>query len=195
MSGISFRYIELTRRDIEQCQSYCLFINMHCSKEVILLIIQHIVGERNTWRDQLGYPPFDNLLCQFRVFELLADSHPLARPDEFRKVGVKSMERKSCQFYKACRSVSPARENDPKNLRGANGVFTESFIEITNPEEQYSIRMFRLDSHILLHQRCFCIFRYLRHQRCRVFIHSTHNKIKILLLLKYNFYHCLLYTS
>ena len=54
-------------------------------------------------------------------------------------------------FY-ACTVVAMG-ERDAQDLRGCNGVFAISLIEVATPEQHHCVRMFRLQIEELFHHR------------------------------------------
>ena len=89
---------EFARRYIQKRYSAHRLAEMHSSKEVVLLVVEHIVVYGNTRSDKLGNASLYKFLCKFRVFELVAYCYTLACTHQFRKICVKCMKRKSCHF-------------------------------------------------------------------------------------------------
>ena len=71
---------------------------MHCAEEVIFAEVEHVAVDGNAWSNEFGDAALDEFLGEFRVFELLADSHALAGAHKFWQIRVESMVRKTCQF-------------------------------------------------------------------------------------------------
>ena len=74
---------KLACRDVEESHSHRCLTKMYGREEVVFLVVQHIVAHGHTRCHQLGNTPFHQFLGQFRVFQLVADSHSPTRPDEF----------------------------------------------------------------------------------------------------------------
>ena len=64
---------------------------MHSSQEVVFLIVQHIIAQGYTRCHQFGNASFYEFLREFRVFELIADSHTLSCSDQFGQIGIEGM--------------------------------------------------------------------------------------------------------
>ena len=64
---------------------------MHSCEEVVFLIVQHIIRQRNTRSYQFGNASFDELFREFGVFELIADSHTFSCSDQFGQIGIEGM--------------------------------------------------------------------------------------------------------
>ena len=64
---------------------------MHRSQEVVFLIVQHIIAQGYTRCHQFGNASFYEFLREFRVFELIADSHTFSSTDQFGQIGIESM--------------------------------------------------------------------------------------------------------
>ena len=89
---------------------------MYGCKEIVLLVVQDVVGHGDTRRHKFRDASFDKFLSKLRVLKLVADGHTLARPDEFRQIGVEGMIRKSGHrsIFLAV-AVAPSRERNAKN--------------------------------------------------------------------------------
>ncbi len=65
---------------------------MHSPEEVVLAVVEDIVSQGHAGGDKLGDVALDQaVLHQLGVFELLADGHTFAGPDEFWQVGVEGV--------------------------------------------------------------------------------------------------------
>ena len=109
---------KFSRRDVEECHTATAFAEMYRCKEVVFLVIQHVITHCHARRDEFCNASFDKFLCEFRVFQLVANGHSPTRSDKFRQIGVKCMVRKSCHFdgwFFAC-TVVASGECDAKNL-------------------------------------------------------------------------------
>ena len=94
----SFCSKEFTGRNIEKSNSTGSLSEMNGSQEVILFIVQNIIIDRNTRSNQFGNTTLHQLLRHFGVFELVADSDTFSSANQFRKVGIKGMMRKTCHL-------------------------------------------------------------------------------------------------
>src|SRR4030042_180703 len=154
----TFRDKKLSGGYIQKCSTCNFFVHMNSCEEIILLMIEHIFIKGNPRRHEFRNSPFYNFFCQFRIFKLLADGNSLSCPYKPREICIKCMVRKSRKLYKRSCTISPPRKGYAKYFRCPDSIFTECLIKITNPEKQYRVRMLRLYTIILLHQRSFDIF-------------------------------------
>ena len=86
-------------RDVEKSHATLSLCHEHGSKEVVLLIVEHVVAHSHSGRDKFGYATLHERLCELRVFQLVAYSHTFACPDELRQIGVESVVRKSSHLH------------------------------------------------------------------------------------------------
>ena len=94
----SFRCQEFTGRDIEERNAASRFSKMHGSEEVIFLIIQNIIIDRDTRSNQFCDSALHEFLRHFGIFQLVADRHPLTCADQFRQISIQRMMRKPRHF-------------------------------------------------------------------------------------------------
>ena len=78
---------------------------MNGGEKIVLLMIQDIVVDGNTGRDQLCDAPFHQLLRQLRVFQLVADSHTLTGTYQLRQIAVQGVVRETCHLDGLPRAV------------------------------------------------------------------------------------------
>ena len=145
-------------RNVEKGNSRHVFIEMDGSKKIIFTVFENIIIDGNTGCHQFGNPAFDNVFGHFRVFELLADGHPLPGPNQLGQIGIQRVIRKSGQFHGTGRPVGPACQGDPQYLSRFDGIFPKRFVKIAYTEQQNCVRMFIFYSIILFHQRRFHVF-------------------------------------
>ena len=86
-------------RDVEKSHATLGLCHEHGSKEVVLLIVEHVVAHSHSGRDKFRNATLHERLCEFRVFQLVAYSHTFASPDELRQIGVESVVRKSSHLH------------------------------------------------------------------------------------------------
>ena len=63
----AFTRKELTRGDIEERHTTGRFPKVNSSKEVVLLVVQHVVAHCHTWRNEFRHTTLDERLREFRV--------------------------------------------------------------------------------------------------------------------------------
>ena len=138
---------------------------MHGCKEIVLFIVEHIVVDGHTGGNQLRDPTFHQFLGQFRVFQLVADGHPLARTDEFGQVGVECVVGKSGHLHHfALSAVGSFGEGDAQNVRRDDRILRVGFIEVATAKQQDGIGMLCLELEILFHHGreshivCHCLY-------------------------------------
>ena len=128
---------------------------MHGGKEIVFAVVEDVVVNRHSRRNQLGYTAFHEFLGQFGVFELFANSHSLSGAHKFGQVGVEGVVREPGKLHVLCRSVGTARQGYSQYLGSGNGIVRKCLIKVAHAEQQYRIGMFLFHLEVLLHQRCF----------------------------------------
>ena len=145
---------ELARRDVEKSHTAGSLAEMHGRQEVVLLVVQHVVAHGHARRHQFRDAALHQFFRQFRVFQLVADSHSPTRPDKFRQIGVEGVMRKTGHLVAfPTVSVIASCQCDTQDTGSIHGIITISFIEITTTEQQQSIGMLRLQVEKLFHHR------------------------------------------
>ena len=141
---------------------------MHCRQEVVFLVVQHVIPHRHTWCHQLGNTTLHHLVSgrkslltfQFfslflRVFQLVANSHALASPNQFRQICIKSVVRKTSHSrFTTIASIVSFRERDAQDARTLNGIIAIRLIKVATPKEQQRIGMLPLHAEKLFHHWC-----------------------------------------
>ena len=127
---------------------------MYGGEEIVFLIVEHIVINRDTGCDKLCDAAFDQFLCQFGVFELVADCDPLAGTYEFGEIGVEGVVREACHLDGFALAVAAPCECYPEDFGRGDGVRRIGLIEVAASEKQHCIGMFGLEVKILLHHWC-----------------------------------------
>src|SRR5262245_20488395 len=74
----SFGHQKFARRNIEKGNTTVLLSKLYSREVIAVAVIEDFIVEGNTGCDQLCNPPFYDLLGQFGVFQLIADSNPLS---------------------------------------------------------------------------------------------------------------------
>lgn len=95
---------------------------MHGRKEVVLLVVEHIVIYGHAGRDKFGDAALDKFLGCLGVFELLADGYALARPDKFGQIGVERVMWKAGKFDILCRSVGTTGQRNAEYFGRGYGI-------------------------------------------------------------------------
>ncbi len=103
-------------RNVEKGHPDGLLTEVESREEVVFAMVKQSVVDRYSGGDQFGDAALDKLLCGLRIFQLLAYGHPLAGPDEFRQIGVKSVVRKSGKLHILGRPVGPSRKGYAENF-------------------------------------------------------------------------------
>ena len=93
-------------RDIEKGNATGSLSEMNGSQEVVPLVVQHIVIDRDTGSHQFGNTAFHQLLCHFGVFQLVADSDTFSGTNQFRQICIESMMGESRHLNSFSFSVS-----------------------------------------------------------------------------------------
>ena len=97
----SFTCKELTSGDVKEADTTRSLTKMHSCEKVVLLVIQHAVAHCHTRCYEFGNAPTHHLILSrepfltlqlltllLRVFQLVANGHPLSGPDEFRQESI-----------------------------------------------------------------------------------------------------------
>ena len=79
---------ELSCRDIQKGHSKHALTEMYCCKEVVLLVVKHIIAHCHTWCYQLRNTTLYEFFCKFRIFQLVANCYTLSSTYQFRQVSV-----------------------------------------------------------------------------------------------------------
>ena len=156
---VALRSQKLTRRNIQKRhpERIVRFAKVNGREVIVAPGIEHVIVERNAGRHQLRYTAPDNAFGQRGVFELVADGHAFARPDEFGQVRIEGVMRKTGQFFVGA-AVVAFGERNAQNLAGPNGIFAEGFVEITDAEEQQRTGVFGLNLVVLAIEGRFVLF-------------------------------------
>ena len=118
-----------------------------------MLALEDIVRGDHAGGYDLGDAPLDQLIGQLRIFELIADSHPLARPHQLRQVSVERMVGKARQLDMLRGSVGTLGERDAEDLGRLDSIVGKGLVEVAHTKEQDSIGMLLLELHVLPHHR------------------------------------------
>ena len=127
---------------------------MHGSQEVVLAACQDVVGNGHARCNEFGNAALDEFLGKLGVFQLVANCHAVARTHQSGQVRIEGMVGKTRHFCLRCRrtfAVISARQGDTEHLSSNHGIITVCFIEVATTEQQYGIRMFRLEIVKLFH--------------------------------------------
>ena len=144
---------ELSGRNIQEGHATGTFSEMYGSKKIILPIVQHVVVDRYARSYQLRDSPLHQLLGQFRVFQLVANRHPLAGTNQLGQIGVECMVGKSGHLNGLPLAIGTLGQRNTQYLRSNNGIGRISFIEVPATKQHHSIGMLRLQVEKLFHHR------------------------------------------
>ena len=145
---------ELARRDVEEADATGSLAEMNGTEEVVLLIVQHGVLHGHTRCHQFGDATLDELLGQLGVFQLVADGHAPASPDELGQISVEGMMRKTRHLVALVISIVAMCQCDAQYLCSHYGIVAIGLIEIAATKQQQRLRVFRLEVEKLFHHRC-----------------------------------------
>ena len=150
--GSAFAQQKLTSRNVKKADTASCPSEVDRSQKVVLLVVQHIVAQGHTRRHQFGDATLHQLLRQFGVFQLIADGHALAGPDQLGQIGVEGMMRKAGHLVAlhAC-AVVALGQRDAQNACSNHRIFAVSLIEVTTSEQKYCVGMLLLQIEELLH--------------------------------------------
>ena len=153
--GGSLSCQEFTCRNIKESHTTGSLSEMHCCKEVVLLVVQHIIAHGDTRRNQFGNASLHHLIhlaqpfltlylltLLLRVFQLVAHSHTLTCPNQLRQICVESMMRKACHLSTTCRpTIVTSCQRDAKHPGSLYSILAISFVEVATSKEQQGFGM------------------------------------------------------
>ena len=144
---------ELARGDVEKRNATGRLAQVDGSEEIVLLVVEHRVLHGHARSHQFGDASLHQFLGQFRVLQLVADGHALARPDQFRQVGVQRVVRESRHLVALVVAVVSVGQCDAQYLSCRDGILAVGLVEVAASEQQHGLRVFRLEVEKLLHHR------------------------------------------
>ena len=150
---------KLARRDVEERHAHHPATSeVDSSKEVVLLIVEHVVAHGHTWRNQLCDAALHELLRELGVLQLVADGHTLASAYELGQICVERMMREARHLGVAASclrcAVRPSGERDAQYFRCRDSVVTVGLVEVAATEEQQRVGVLGLQREKLPHHRC-----------------------------------------
>ena len=123
-------------------------------QEVVLATVQDIVAHGYARRHQLRNAALHQFLGEFRVLQLVANSHAIASADEARQVRIEGVVGETCHFGGRLRAfVVSAREGDAQYARCSDSVVAVRFVEVATTEEKHRIGVLRFEVVELAHHR------------------------------------------
>ena len=177
--GSSLSCQELSCRDIEESHTAGRLSEVHGSKKVVFLVVQHIIAHGHTRCHQFGNATLHHLvhLAQsflalyfltllLRVFQLVANSHALTSPYQLGQISVESMMRETSHLCSTCRTaIVTTCQRDAENPGSLYRILAICFIEVATSEEQQCLGMLCLHLEKLPHHGrqtfivvCHCLF-------------------------------------
>ena len=153
MVGRTFGYKVFTGGYVQKRYAPRSLAKVYGSKEVVLLVLQHIVAHGNTGRNQFGNAAFDESLGKLGVLQLVTDSHTAARTYQFGQIDIESMMRETGHLKSggSVLAVVATGQGYAQNLTGLDGILCVCLIKISASEQQYGIGMFLLEAVELPH--------------------------------------------
>ena len=117
---------------------------------------QRFVRQR-AWRDDLSDLAFDQTLCRFGIFDLIADRRAVSGSDQFVEIIFQGVVRKAGHRGRVGRILVATGQRQAEDFRRDLGVFVEEFVEVAHPKQQERAGILALDLHVPFHHRCqFC---------------------------------------
>src|SRR5690606_8391604 len=144
--------IEFPGRHVQESDAHFIAARKHGSEKIISAPFQDTVVEREAGRDKFADAALYDAFDKARVFELVADGHPVPRSDQARKVCVEGVMWESGKFDFRGGPIPPLCQNDVEYLAGSNGVLPEGFVKIADPEQKERAGVLCLNGIVLLHQ-------------------------------------------
>ena len=149
----AFGDLESAGRDIQKSRPAPVLLEGKACQIVMLFLLQELVAEGNSRSDELCHTSFDYLSGKFRIFQLVTDRHLVSCPHEPRKIHVYGMVGKAGKRHGRGGPVCPLGQHDTEYLAGNQCIVRKGLVKISHTEKQHSLRIFGLDTEILLHQR------------------------------------------
>ena len=144
---------EFTRRNVEERHTTRALAKVDSSQKVVLLVVQHRILHGHTWGHQFRDAALDQFLRQLRIFQLVADGHTLASPDELWQIGVQRMVREPRHLVALVVAVVTVGQRDAEYLRGNDGVLAIGLVEVAATKQQQRLRVLGLEVEKLFHHR------------------------------------------
>ena len=173
--GCAFRDEELAGADVEECHAAGLSAEVYGAEEVVLAMVEHRVGHGDAGRDEFRDATLDERLRHLRVFELVADGHTFACPDELRQVGVECVigEAGHGDALDGARlAVVAPRQGDAQYLGCDDSIVGIRLVEVAATEQQKRLGVLGLEVVELFHHRCERFF-------CHVCLYFLSAKLQI----------------
>ena len=115
-------------------------------------IQQRRIGQRSG-RHRLGHLPPHHPLGRLGVLHLIADRHPISRPNQLLQVAVQRVVRKPCHRNRVVGILVATGQSQPQHRGHHFRVLEEQLVEIPHPEQQHGLRILPFDLGIPLHHR------------------------------------------
>ena len=127
----TFATEKLAGRNVEEGHAAGRTPEVHRGQEVVLLVVQHVVAHGHARRHQFGNAALHEFLGQLRVFQLVADGHALARPDQLGQIGIQCMMRKTGHLVALhAGTVVTLGQRDAQDACGNDGIVAISLVEV-----------------------------------------------------------------
>ena len=135
----SLGHLEGTGRDVQEGRSALVAIESQAGQEVVLFLLQKLVAEGHPRRDQFRHTTLDQFLVfgQFRIFQLVAYGHLVARPDQFGQIALEGMVRETSHLNPALFPIGLPGQNQPQHLANEHGVRCVRFVKIAHTVQQH----------------------------------------------------------
>ncbi len=122
-------------------------------------MVKQLVVESHSWRNQFGHTAFHEFLGEFRILQLVADGHLVARADKFRKIDIYGVMWESGHLDVAFVPVGFFGLDNAQNLADQYSVIRIGLVEVSDPVKQQRFGMLGFHREKLFDQRS--VFRYL----------------------------------
>src|SRR6476469_4899377 len=83
--------------NIKKCDPRLLVCKMYRCEKIIIAIVEQLFVGGDAGRDQFGNTAFNNSLCLFRIFKLVANGHAVTCFHKLVQVSVERMVWKTCE--------------------------------------------------------------------------------------------------
>ena len=162
----TLRYAEGARGNIQKCDTRrapavtaAALVERHGGQEVVLLLAEQVVVVGHTWCDEFRHAALDQLLGEFRIFQLVADGHLEAGLHQLGKIVVDGVIGNTGQRGVGAAAAGAPCQHDSQRLAHRHGVLTEGLVEVAHAVEEQRVRVLFLDGVPLRDERRFlCLF-------------------------------------
>ena len=158
----ALRHLELARGDIQEGGAALSLFQSEATEEVVLLGFQHVFPEGNAGGHNLRHAALDQFLGKLGVFQLVADSHFVASPNQFGEIILQGVMGEAGHGYGAFVPVGFLGLNQAQHPHGRNGVVRVHLVKVSYAVQQQRLGVLCFHLEVMLQHRS--IFRHFCHR-------------------------------